>query len=103
MQSIVSIIKKDLPRYTFLALCLFTLLQPLQAQWESAISSRTTGESGSEFREILNNLRGICVRSFPEVLVDVQTAAMGAGAAGREVGTSVAPITRQVRISSFPT
>jgi exocyst complex component 7 len=96
MQSAITVIKKDLPRFTFLALCLFTLLQPLQAQWDNSITVRVTGEAGGEFKEILTNLKGICVRSFPEVLVDIQTAALGTGPGGREVGTSVAPITRQV-------
>ena len=62
---------------------------------------QVTGEAGGEFRKTLNTLRMICVRSFSEALVDVRTAAMGAGAAGRKVGTSIAPITRQVRISEL--
>lgn len=54
---------------------------------------------GHEFKDVITALKGICVRSFPEVLVDVQTAAIGSG---REVGTSVAPITRQVSHSLLP-
>jgi exocyst complex protein 7 len=101
--TLITIIKKDLPRYTFLALCLFTVLQPLQAPWENAIGSRVIADDGvgGEFKETLTTLRGICVRSFPEVLVDVQSAALGSGSGpGGEtsVGTSVAGITKQVRL-----
>jgi hypothetical protein len=54
--------------------------------------------------ESLMGLRSTCIRSFPEVFVDVMRAAQppaGIGGEGRDVGTSVAGITLSVCLISF--
>jgi len=86
----------------------------MRARWEEGIGSRVLDDgvgAGGEFRETIGSLKGICVRSFPEVLVDVRSAALGSGpglgpsggvgTSNPSVGTSVASITRQVSSASL--
>ena len=64
--------------------------------------SITSSESGTvkgsasgkrdELRDASNAIRALCLRSFPELLADIKTAALPRG----ELGTGVAEITQQV-------
>ncbi len=49
----------------------------------------------NEFRDGLQSLRNVCLRSFPEFLADVKMASMGKGG---ELGTTLADFVVSVRV-----
>jgi len=68
-----------------------------QSRWESVLEKR--GREGNELRDGLNALRGVCLRSFPEYLVDLKLAATGKG--GGDLGVGLTDSTLSVLHKSF--
>lgn len=96
-----SLIKRSLSSQSFYALELYQTLSSLQQDWEEV-----TGElfGGGEEEMVMQRmvgegaagLRQACLRSFPEILVDVRAPLSGSS---RDVGSSsVADITYTVRV-----
>ncbi|KXN84351.1 hypothetical protein AN958_12705 [Leucoagaricus sp. SymC.cos] len=79
-----TLIKKSLQKYNFLALSAYDALLQQQPAWEEALSRRDEIEDKNELRDGLGTLRQICLRSFPEFLVDLKL-----GANDRDSETSV--------------
>ncbi|KAF7966561.1 hypothetical protein HWV62_37859 [Athelia sp. TMB] len=75
--ALISLIKKSLQRYTFLALSSFEALSALQPRWDQLQDRRGTDVRNNELKDGLNSLRGVCLRSFPELIADVKMASMG--------------------------
>ncbi|EJD43374.1 hypothetical protein AURDEDRAFT_66656 [Auricularia subglabra TFB-10046 SS5] len=87
---LTALIKKSLQKHTFLALSAYGALVVSQARWEDVI--RNAARKENELKEGLQSLRSAMLRSFPEFLVDIKSAAMQAG----EIGTGTAKITNEV-------
>lgn len=70
----IAMIRKSLTTLTFYAFELYQTLVQRQADWQEI-----TGELNFDAKqtrlveETANTLRGACLRSFPEVLVDIRT------------------------------
>ncbi|KAG5640956.1 hypothetical protein DXG03_006537 [Asterophora parasitica] len=81
LTSLVNLIKKSLPKYTFLALTAYESLLSLQPQWDDLLSRRgnETRRDTNELKEGLHMLRAVCLRSFPEFLADLKLGALGRG------------------------
>jgi exocyst complex component 7 len=84
LSSLISLIKRSLHKYTFLALAAFATLSTLQPQWDNLLARRLDVKSAArpesnELKEGLFTLRAVCLRSFPEFLADVKLAASGKG------------------------
>ncbi|KAG1864539.1 Cullin repeat-like-containing domain protein, partial [Suillus tomentosus] len=88
LSSLTSLIKRSLHKYTFHALSAFSALSMSQSRWESVLEKR--GREGNELRDGLNAIRGVCLRSFPELLADLKLAAVGKGSG---LSVSLADIT----------
>jgi exocyst complex protein 7 len=99
LTSVISLIKRSLHKYTFLALSSFASLSFLQPRWDNLLSRRlgsvseTRREANNELKDGLHALRAVCLRSFPEFLADVKLAAMGKGG---ELNTGLADVTTSV-------
>jgi exocyst complex protein 7 len=77
LSSLSALIKRSLPKYTFLALACYESLSVLQPLWDDAF---TRGRrDNNELKEGLHSLRAVCLRSFPEFLADIKLAATGKG------------------------
>ncbi|KZT33890.1 hypothetical protein SISSUDRAFT_1122622 [Sistotremastrum suecicum HHB10207 ss-3] len=83
---------------TFLALDIYSTLTDLQPEWDDILAKPSNNNLGGganngvkEMKEIIQSsgLRGIVLRSFPELLVDIQTSVGGM----KDGGTGVADIT----------
>jgi len=88
--SLISLIKRSLPKYTFLALASYESLVALQPRWDAMLARRGTAgkeKEGNELKDGLQALRAVCLRSFPEFLADIKIAATGKGG---ELATGVA-------------
>ncbi|KAF8067460.1 exocyst complex component, exo70 subunit [Lyophyllum atratum] len=90
LTSLVGLIKKSLPKYTFLALSAYESLLSLQPQWDDLLSRRgnETRKDTNELKDGLHTLRAVCLRSFPEFLADLKLGALGKG--GELVTTGLA-------------
>ena len=113
-------IKQNLHKHTFLALSTYSALSSPQisSRWDDIMqrrAGRSAGGTGggiesrnqNALRECLHALRGVCLRSFPEFLVDVKLAAnsttVTAGLTPSAIGavqTGVVDITDTVCITS---
>ncbi|KAF8886743.1 exocyst complex component exo70 subunit [Infundibulicybe gibba] len=89
LTSLITLIKKSLHKYTFLALSAYDSLLSIQPQWDSVLSRRGYGDS-KEMKDGMHSLRAVCLRSFPEFLADLKMASMGKGG---ELSTSLAEFT----------
>lgn len=94
ISSLTALIKRSLRTHTFLALSSLNALSFYVSQWDNAVLPGKSGSSGrkDELRDAINSIRALCLRSFPEMLADIKTAAVPRG----EVGTGVADVTQQV-------
>ncbi|KAG6889605.1 hypothetical protein C0995_016131 [Termitomyces sp. Mi166 len=81
LTSLVNLIKKSLPKYSFLALAAYESMLSMQSQWDDLLSRRAseTRKDMNEVKDGLNTLRAVCLRSFPEFLADLKLGAMGKG------------------------
>jgi exocyst complex protein 7 len=78
LASLTTMIKRALHKHTFLALSAYSAVHAAQARWERAVISRVGGERrADELRDVLNGIRAVCLRSFPEFLADIKLAAVG--------------------------
>ncbi|OCF55156.1 hypothetical protein L486_07267 [Kwoniella mangroviensis CBS 10435] len=84
LQPTINSIKKSLSSQTFIALDLYTSLSSIQQSWENILTKclnmTQTSLSIMEVKEVLtvlnqpvSTLRSLCLRSFPEFLVDIRT------------------------------
>lgn len=92
ISSLISLIKRSLQKYAFLALSAFESLSMLQRRWEALLDRRgaDSRRGNNELKEGLQALRAVCLRSFPEFLADVKMAALGKGG---ETSTALADFT----------
>ncbi|SJL17663.1 uncharacterized protein ARMOST_21220 [Armillaria ostoyae] len=89
LNSLIGSIKRSLHKYNFLALSSYEYMLSLQSRWDKTMARRGTDarKETNEFRDGLQSLRNVCLRSFPEFLADVKMASMGKGG---ELGTTLA-------------
>ncbi|KAF9443168.1 exocyst complex component, exo70 subunit [Macrolepiota fuliginosa MF-IS2] len=82
----LTLIKKSLQKYNFLALSAYDALLQQQPAWEEVLARRGSEylDDKNELRDGLQSLRQVCLRSFPEFLVDLKL-----GANNRDSDTSV--------------
>lgn len=89
-------IKKNLLGHVWLALQLWTSLAQLQPVWDDVIRLRA-GRKENELSEIVHSIRGACLRSFPEFILEVRQAGNPPPSAKlAELGTGVADVTKMV-------
>lgn len=94
LTSQIAMIKKSLTSTTFYAFGLYETLVQHQGDWQEI-----TGELDFEARQIKlveeasTTLRGACLRSFPEVLVDIRASQTGS----KGENSSIADVTYRVR------
>ncbi|KAF8636329.1 hypothetical protein AX17_003620 [Amanita inopinata Kibby_2008] len=87
INSLISLIKRALHKHAFLALSTYDSLLKLQPRWEALLALRDKNESGvtsNEVKDGLHSLRAVCLRSFPEFILDIKsnsTSRSGANAA----------------------
>ncbi|EKM76443.1 hypothetical protein AGABI1DRAFT_63122 [Agaricus bisporus var. burnettii JB137-S8] len=87
-----ALIKKSLQKFNFLALSAYDALLKQQSAWEEILSLRSPEyqDDKSDLREGLQSLRQICLRSFPEFLVDLK---LGANDRGSDTSVRLAELT----------
>jgi exocyst complex component 7 len=95
LTSLSTLIKRSLHKYTFHALASYSALSALQDRWDEIITRRAERKE-NELKEGLHALRGVCLRSFPDLLADLKMSGLGRGG---EVGTGCADFTISVRRS----
>ncbi|KNZ77465.1 Exocyst complex protein exo70 [Termitomyces sp. J132] len=90
LTSLVNLVKKSLPKYSFLALAAYESMLSMQSQWDDLLSRRgsETRKDVNEVKDGLNILRAVCLRSFPEFLADLKLGAMSKG--GELISTGLA-------------
>lgn len=76
LTSLIAFIKRSLHKYTFLALSSYEHMLLMQERWDDVLSLRGSNKESNEFREGITTLRSLCMRSFPEFLVDLKVAAI---------------------------
>lgn len=88
---LVNLIKANLNKQVFLALSAYEELSSAQSAWNDV--QKRGGRRENELKETLVSLRGVCLRSFPELLLDVR----GAGTKTVvDLGTGIHEITTMV-------
>ena len=77
LAALVTLVRKSLHRYTFLALSAFEGLLSLQNHWDELLSRRgpDTVTDKNELKDAIQSLRALCLRSFPEFLADIKLSA----------------------------
>lgn len=95
-----ALIKKSLQKFNFLALSAYDALLKQQSAWEELLSLRSPEyqDDKSDLREGLQSLRQICLRSFPEFLVDLK---LGANDRGSDTSVRLADLTTDVCLCSL--
>lgn len=94
MATFTTLIKRSLPKYTFLALSAYSSLMALQNRWADLIT-KPTARRENELKEGLHSLRAICLRSFPEFLADIKMSSIKPTDA-QFLGTGVAELVVKV-------
>ena len=91
-------VKRALQANTFLALSAHSYLASvgMTQRWDEAIRRRANGSTANvnALKEGLHSLRAVCLRSFPEFLVDIKQASIPRG----EITADIADITYTVRL-----
>ncbi|KII91380.1 hypothetical protein PLICRDRAFT_135518 [Plicaturopsis crispa FD-325 SS-3] len=93
LSSLISLIKRSLHKYTFLALSTYSSLSTLSPRWDKLMARRGGSDARRETNELkegLHSIRAVCLRSFPEFLADIK---MGAFGKGGELSTGLADFT----------
>lgn len=93
LSTVQSSIKKSLLTHVWFGIGLFGALASLQPAWDDVMRSKA-GRDENELADWNNALRGVCLRSFPEFLLEIKQAG---ASVRRELGTGVADISKQVR------
>jgi len=98
LNQLTTLIKKSLQKHSFLALSAYDALLQQQHSWEEVLSRRGSEylDDKNEFRDGLQALRQICLRSFPEFLVDLKL-----GANNRDLDTSVKVVDPAVQVENY--
>ncbi|KAG8973500.1 hypothetical protein FRB90_009921 [Tulasnella sp. 427] len=91
MSTIQTSIKKALISHVWLGIALFGALGSLQPAWDDVMRQRA-GRDENELGDWTHALRGVCMRSFPEFLLEIKQAG---ASVRRELGTGVADISKQ--------
>ncbi|KAI0731802.1 Cullin repeat-like-containing domain protein [Fomitopsis betulina] len=74
VSSLSSLIKRDLSKYTPMALSLFSYMSAEQERWDQTMVRRT-GRRENELKDGMQSMKATCQRSFPEFLADIKLAA----------------------------
>lgn len=87
VNSLVTFSKRSLAKYGFLVLSAYEALLELQPAWDQISSLRVSSDMRSskeanEYKDILQVVRSVCIRMFPETLADIKLSSAGAGRAG---------------------
>jgi len=100
LSQIITLTKKSLQKYGFLALSAYENLQSLQRHWDDLFSRRSVEYAleKNELKDGLQNLRGLCLRSFPEFLADIKLASSSRGS---DTNTKLTDFTVSVRRSNY--
>lgn len=97
ISAIQAAVKKSLLTHVWLALQAWESLTALQPVWDDVMRKRT-GRKENELSEIVHAVRGVCLRSFPEFIMEIKLAASPAPSARPvELGTGTADVTKMVR------
>ena len=98
LTQLLTLIKKALHKYNFVALSAYDGLLSLQPHWTDLLSRRGSGyaEDKNEVKDGLLALRALCLRSFPEFLADLK---MGAMTRGSDTSANVMNFTVSVSTS----
>ena len=98
LAQLLTLVKKALHKYNFLALSVYEGLLSLQPHWNDLLSRRGPdhAEDKNEFKDGMLALRALCLRSFPEFLADLK---LGAMARGSDTGTKLMDFTVSVSVS----
>ncbi|KIO32205.1 hypothetical protein M407DRAFT_13962 [Tulasnella calospora MUT 4182] len=89
--AVQSSIKKSLLTHVWFAIGLFGALASLQPAWDDVMRLKA-GRDENELADWNHALRGVCLRSFPEFLLEIKQAGTSIR---RELGTGVADISKQ--------
>ena len=100
LTQLLTLIKKALHKYNFVALSAYDGLLSLQPRWNDLLSRRGQDhtEDKNELKDGLLALRALCLRSFPEFLADLK---MGATTRGSDTSTKLMNFTVLVSSSVF--
>ncbi|KAG8902872.1 hypothetical protein FRB99_004000 [Tulasnella sp. 403] len=95
LSTIQATIKKSLLTHVWFAFGLWGILGNLQPVWDDVMRQRT-GRKENELSEAVHALRGVCLRSFPEFIMDIKQAGIPPppNAKQIELGTAVADVTK---------
>ena len=96
LTQLITLMKKSLHKYNFLALSAYEGLLSLQRNWDDLLSRRGSDyvSEKNEPKDGLLSLRALCLRSFPEFLADLK---MGAMSRGSDTSTKLTDFTTSVR------
>ncbi|CAE6449936.1 unnamed protein product [Rhizoctonia solani] len=95
LSTLSSLVKKNLQNNIFMALAIYSSLSYSQERY-TEIMLRRTGRKDNDLSTGIHSLKGVCIRSFPELLLEIKTPAMSPPTAtpGRgEIGTGIADVT----------
>ncbi|EUC65386.1 exocyst complex protein Exo70, partial [Rhizoctonia solani AG-3 Rhs1AP] len=95
LSTLSSLVKKT-SRTTSLWHWQFILHYPISQERYTDIMLRRTGRKDNDLSTGIHSLKGVCIRSFPELLLEIKTPAMSPPTAtpGRgEIGTGIADVT----------
>ncbi|KAF8816737.1 exocyst complex component, exo70 subunit [Phlegmacium glaucopus] len=92
LTQLLTLVKKSLHKYNFLALSVYEGLLSHQPHWNDLLSRRGPdhAEDKNGLKEGVLALRALCLRSFPEFLADLK---LGATARGSDTGTKLMDFT----------
>ncbi|KIK53759.1 hypothetical protein GYMLUDRAFT_49193 [Collybiopsis luxurians FD-317 M1] len=101
VSSLVAFAKRSLQKYGFIILSAYEALLELQPIWEEISvlrlsSSETRSKEVNEYKDVLQTLRSVCVRMFPEALADIKLST-----GGRAGDTSTALLDASVEAVQF--
>ncbi|KAF5356496.1 hypothetical protein D9757_012573 [Collybiopsis confluens] len=84
VSSLVAFAKRSLHKYGFIMLSAYESLLELQSMWDEVavlrVSEETRSKEVNEYKDVLQMLRSVCVRMFPEALADIKLATGGRSA-----------------------
>jgi len=98
LDQLTTLAKKSLQKHNFLALSVYDALLQQQHPWVEVLSRRGSEylDDKNELRDGLQTLRQICLRSFPEFLVDLKLATNN-----RDLNTSVKVVDSAVQVETY--
>lgn len=95
--SLVAFSKRSLQKYGFLVLSAYEALLELQPTWDEVSSLRVSSDTrkeANEYKDILQVVRSVCIRMFPETLADIKLSS-----AGRAGDTSTALLDASMEVN----